>query len=183
MKVYLAGPEVFSKNARELGKIKSDLSRDYGFTPLFPLDNEVEVSGNKKSTALAIKKANRELMLEADIIIANLSPFRGPSADAGTLYEVGFMEGMGKPVFAYSNDPSNLFERTQKDFGSDTHGLDADGLLIEDFDQPENLMLTPFPDEGVFVVSDVKRELFDLEVFKSTLKIAAEKLFEGPAPI
>ena len=32
----------------------------------------------------------------ADAIIANLTPFRGPSADAGTVYELGYMAGRGK---------------------------------------------------------------------------------------
>ena len=30
-------------------------------------------------------------MKEADAIIANLTPFRGPSADTGTVYELGYM--------------------------------------------------------------------------------------------
>ena len=42
----------------------------------------------------------------ADAIIANLTPFRGPSADAGTVYELGYMAGRGKLCLAYSNDPS-----------------------------------------------------------------------------
>jgi nucleoside 2-deoxyribosyltransferase len=35
------------------------------------------------------------MMEECDIIIANLTPFRGPSADAGTLVEVGWFLGRG----------------------------------------------------------------------------------------
>lgn len=182
MKAYLAGPEVFSENAQELGKVKSQICQDFGFTPLFPMDNEIIVSGDKAETAAAIRASNKQMMREADIIIANLSPFRGPSADAGTVYEVGFMEGLGKPVFAYSNDPRNFFERSQSDFGSERLGVDTEGMLIEDFDQNDNLMLTPLQEEGVFIVSDVKKDIFDLAAFQVILKIAAERLLDAPKP-
>ena len=43
------------------------------------------------------------MMEESDIIIANLTPFRGASADAGTLIELGWFLGRGKPAFGYSN--------------------------------------------------------------------------------
>ena len=36
------------------------------------------------------------MMDAADAIIANLTPFRGPGADAGTVYELGYMAGRGK---------------------------------------------------------------------------------------
>ena len=42
------------------------------------------------------------MMDEADAIIANLTPFRGPSADAGTVYELGYMAGL-QPEFAKRN--------------------------------------------------------------------------------
>jgi nucleoside 2-deoxyribosyltransferase len=43
------------------------------------------------------------MMGACDVVIANLTPFRGPSADAGTLVEVGWFLGRGRPVFGYSN--------------------------------------------------------------------------------
>ena len=46
-------------------------------------------------------------MDQADVIIANLTPFRGPSADAGTVYELGYMLGKGDRLcLGYSNSPS-----------------------------------------------------------------------------
>ena len=47
-------------------------------------------------------------MIAADAIIANLTPFRGPSADAGTVYELGYMAGRGKLCLGYCNDPAVL---------------------------------------------------------------------------
>jgi nucleoside 2-deoxyribosyltransferase len=37
-------------------------------------------------------------------MIVNLTPFRGPSADVGSAYEMGFMRALGRPIFAYSHD-------------------------------------------------------------------------------
>ena len=71
---------------------------------------------------------------------------RGVGADPGTAYELGFMAASGKPVFAYTNDPRVLADRV-RDNGlalpmPDGRHRDGQGLLIEDFDMPENLMLT-----------------------------------------
>ena len=51
---------------------------------------------------------------ECDIVIANLTPFRGPSADAGTLVELGWFLGRGKPVFGYSNTALPFAERSRR---------------------------------------------------------------------
>ncbi len=51
----------------------------------------------------SIFRADIAMMEACDVIIANLTPFRGPSADAGTLTEIGWFLGRGKPVFGYSN--------------------------------------------------------------------------------
>ena len=40
LNVYLAGPEVFLVNAREIGERKKELCEKYGFQGHFPLDGE-----------------------------------------------------------------------------------------------------------------------------------------------
>jgi len=40
------------------------------------------------------------MMIQADAVIA-ISAVCGPGADAGTVYELGFMAGGGKPAIAY----------------------------------------------------------------------------------
>jgi nucleoside 2-deoxyribosyltransferase len=54
--------------------------------------------------ALAISRAMERVMQTCDAMIVNLTPFRGPSADVGSAYEMGFMRALGRPIFAYSND-------------------------------------------------------------------------------
>jgi nucleoside 2-deoxyribosyltransferase len=52
------------------------------------------------------------MMDEADAIIANLTPFRGPGADPGTAYELGAMAARRKFCLGYSNDPSVYADRS-----------------------------------------------------------------------
>jgi hypothetical protein len=71
-----------------------------------------------------------------DIIIANLTPFGGASADAGTLIEVGWFLGKGKPIFGYSNASESFEQRMRRQLGDGY----AD-LGIEGFHLPDNLMI------------------------------------------
>ena len=86
-KIYLAGPEVFLPDADDIGLRKKALCEKYGFVGLFPLDNEIANLPADGRLDQAIYAANLVLMKEADIGICNLTPFRGISADAGTVFE------------------------------------------------------------------------------------------------
>src|SRR6202035_2747942 len=94
-KVYLAGPDVFLPDAVEIGRRKVELCTRHGLTGLYPLDNAIDLAATDAS--LQIFRGNEAMMQSADAIIANLTPFRGPGADAGTVYELGYMAGHGKP--------------------------------------------------------------------------------------
>ena len=97
------------------------------------------------SASLAIFKGNEAMMDAADAIIANLTPFRGPSADAGTVYELGYAAGRGKFCLAYSNDPTAYRDRVARmcDVTTSAGGrlADPEGLTVEDFGWPDNLMM------------------------------------------
>src|SRR3982075_2375063 len=142
-KIYLAGPDVFLPDAVDIGRRKAELCRHHGLTGLYPLDNSVELAA--KDASLKIFRGNEAMMNEADAIIANLTPFRGPSADAGTVYELGYMAGRGKLLFAYSNDPVAYTERVARTHNltksSSGQVIDRDGLTVEDFGLPDNLMM------------------------------------------
>ena len=140
MKVYLAGPEVFLPNAREVFDWKIELTRRYGFTPVAPGDLEIPKMDTKKSQGLAISAIDERLMLSADFIIANLTPIRGIAADVGTAFELGFMCARGCPAYAYSNTTRGHFERTRRYYDDVVHvDMDGrhrgpDGLAIDDFE-------------------------------------------------
>ena len=158
MRIYLAGPDVFHADAAGLGATKKALCARFGFVGLYPLDapppeapcSESASSASLASDALsqsgAIYAACLAMLRAADCGIFNLTPFRGPSADVGTVFELGLMVGHGKPVFAYSNVARDLIDRLR-----DTPGLSRDvggacwrdpaGMMAEDFGNADNLML------------------------------------------
>lgn len=143
MKVYLAGPEVFLPDALAVGARKRDICRQHGLTGLFPLDNAVDVTGPDASRQ--IFRGNLAMMDAADAVIANLTPFRGAGADPGTVYELGYMAGRGKACFAYCNEPAPYAERLIRSMkvtrAVDSRLTDPEGLTVEDFGLPDNLMM------------------------------------------
>ena len=142
MKIYLAGPDVFLPDALEIGRRKVALCARHGLIGLYPLENAVDRAANDAS--LQIFRGNEAMMIEADAIIANLTPFRGPGADGGTVYELGYMAGRGKLCLGYSNDPSSYADRV-REFSEvnsrDGRLVDASGLTVEDFRLTDNLMM------------------------------------------
>jgi nucleoside 2-deoxyribosyltransferase len=143
MKIYLAGPDVFLPDALDIGKRKAAICARHGVQGHYPLDNAVDLAAGDAS--LTIFKGNEAMMDAADAVIANLTPFRGPSADAGTVYELGYMAGRGKFCLAYSNDPAVYVERVARfdavTKSADGHLVDSHGLTVEDFGWPDNLMM------------------------------------------
>lgn len=143
-RVYLAGPEVFLRDARQIGETKVALCRASGLTGLFPIDQELDIKHLPRAEqARRIAAANEQLMRSADAVIANLTPFRGVSADVGTAYEVGFMRALGKRVFGYSNASDDYHTRTLR-FRRATPGWqdgDHRETDIEDFSLADNLMI------------------------------------------
>jgi nucleoside 2-deoxyribosyltransferase len=144
MKIYLAGPDVFLLDAKAIGRAKQDLCAQFGLTGLFPLDNAIAAEAKEKPS-LRIFRGNTDTMTEADAIIANLTPFRGPSADAGTVYELGFMAGLGKFCVGYSNDGGSYRDRVVGMLTTKTTPdgacIDDDGNTVEDFGLADNLMI------------------------------------------
>jgi nucleoside 2-deoxyribosyltransferase len=180
-KVYLAGPDVFLSDAVEIGRRKAGLCARHGLTGLYPLDNAVELAAGDAS--LRIFRGNEAMMIEADAVIANLTPFRGPGADAGTVYELGYMAGRGKLCLGYSNDPSGYADRVRQfsDVVSrDGRLVDALGLTVEDFGLGDNLMMIHALDlHGCALVTPKQPPAdvwHDLDAFETCVRLAAERL-------
>jgi len=143
MNIYLAGPDVFLPDALDIGRRKREICDRYGVSGRYPLDNTIDLKAADAS--LRIFKGNEAMMDAADAIIANLTPFRGPGADAGTVYELGYMAGRGKLCLGYCNDTAHYAARAAR-FGdvttsSDGRLIDSLGLTVEDFGHPDNLMM------------------------------------------
>jgi len=192
-KVYLAGPEVFLRNAIEAGAAKVALCARYGLEGKYPLDAQLDLGDLALAErAYAIARANEGLIGECDAVIANLTPFRGPGMDTGTAYEVGFMRGKGKPVFGYSNHHLSFFDRMRKFDpkplkhrpGSEPTMAfeDSDRMGVEQFGLNENLMIVSAIHEsgGAMVIGRTKRRdrYTDLAAFEECVKQAARLLIQ-----
>ena len=146
LKIYLAGPDVFEKDAIEQGARLKNLCKEHGFIGLFPLDNEISDAGSLLETATRIREANLELIKDADIILANLTPFRGLEPDSGTIYEIGYASALNKQILAYTQDLRPMIERVREAQSlSADQTLCKEGKIIEDFGLAQNLMLLNAP--------------------------------------
>jgi nucleoside 2-deoxyribosyltransferase len=183
-RVYLAGPDVFLPHATDVAEAKRRLCADYGFIGVSPVDNEIDTSAlPKREAALRISAANEDMIRGCDLLIANLTPFRGPSADVGTVYELGFARALGLPVFGYTNVGGTLLDRTRQDLraqiGRRPSGQFEDDhhMVIEDFDGVDNLMLTgAIEAEGAEIVVNPTprdRRFTDLSGFERCLRLAS----------
>jgi nucleoside 2-deoxyribosyltransferase len=191
-KMYLAGPEVFRPDAAALGAKKKALCERYGFTGLFPFDSEVGAVPAGERADWAIYRSNAALMQEADCAIVNLTPFRGPSADVGSVFELGMMVGLGKRVFGYSNATTDLLSRVRQT-GSvlfddeDRVWRDRHGMRVEDFGNADNLMIDAClaeQEHPLVRVSVADGDRYrDLRGFEECLRLAAKELLTRAAPV
>jgi nucleoside 2-deoxyribosyltransferase len=186
MKIYLAGPDVFLPDAIELGRRKAEICARHGLSSLYPLDNSIDLAAADSS--LQIFRANEALMDHADAIIANLTPFRGPGADPGTTYELGYMAARKKLCLGYSNDPGSYADRVRRFTEVEQHAghlVDTEGMVVENFGLADNLMMIHALDlHGCALVRPkhaVADIWHDLTAFEACVRIAAGQ--SGSAPI
>lgn len=135
MKLYLAGPDVFRPDAIEWAEHVRAQCRAAGHEALIPLDPAL-------TTASDIYRSNLRLIGEADVVLANLNPFRGAEPDSGTCVEIGHALAQGKRVIGYVGKLIPLRDRLQAAGpGADGRYRDAEGCVVENFGLPLNLML------------------------------------------
>jgi nucleoside 2-deoxyribosyltransferase len=143
VKVYLAGPAVFHPAARALFDYLSDVCAEHGCEAVRPV-SEQELDGVPAAEQAGfIRARNMEKIAAADAVIACISPFRGAGADAGTAWEMGYAEALGKAVVAWCEETSSYLDRVPHD--RDAAGKPwcrQHGMLVEDFGLADNLMLT-----------------------------------------
>lgn len=142
--VYLAGPDVFRPDIERIRQERRRQCEAVGLIPLDPCDND------NLASSRTIYVGNIVMLDRADLVIANLTPFRGVEPDSGTVWESARASAHGKPVFGYmAGHPEVLFDRVAAAYGPLTsHGeglrrcdRDRDGNLVENWGLPLNLML------------------------------------------
>jgi len=192
--IYLAGPDVFRPEPERWAERKKAICARHGLAGVSPLD---VLAGEPAEWACLpewqrIARKNEALIRGADAMIANLTPFRGPSADPGTVYEMGLMRALCRPVFGYATTALPFTHRTL-DFvgasravaGPDRVWRDAEDMLIEQFGLFENLMIEAaiVDSGGALVVEEVAAtdRWSDLAVFERCVRRAAAQLTSPPA--
>ena len=145
-KLYLAGPEVFLPDAQYHADIQRDLCRKYGFYPLHPMDNNLDLGNSDMETAMQIYLGDIQQIQACDIVVANCNGFRGVCMDDGTAYELGFANALRKPSYGYIREKIPLVKRTVRDTLCFEHTsgniLDSEGYKVtDDFGTSINLMM------------------------------------------
>ena len=146
-KIYLAGFDVFYKDAKERFEKMRKLCKLAGYEALIPLDNDITEG---LGISNRIYKANIAMIEQADGIIANLNAFRGKEPDSGTVFEVGYGVAKNKKIVGYTSieDWKTHIIGDQKSqiltrglFDSMFNQQPVDEFNVEDFGLPLNLML------------------------------------------
>jgi nucleoside 2-deoxyribosyltransferase len=142
--VYLAGPDVFHPDAKPRLLELARLCDAHGMEALIPSDELVPTFS--KTVPETIFELNLALLKRADGVIANLGPFRGSEPDSGTVFEVGFAYARGRHVVGYGVPGGTEYWQhvdavSPVKRGMDGKLRDAQGLVVEDFSLPLNLML------------------------------------------
>lgn len=173
-KIYLAGPDVFLPDAGAHAQAKRAICAEFGLDGIAPFNPDLDMNRPAAELWRAIYEDDLRMMRGSDAIIANLTPFRGASADAGTLVELGWFLGQGKPVFGYSNNAQPFVERSR---AQAAQSEPMQGLAIEDFGLADNLMI-----EGSLTlplsqpIDGISRPFDSLEIFRSCVAQAASWL-------
>ena len=170
---------MFLPNAVAHAHAKLAICARHGLEGLPPLNEAVALTGLSPAQAwLAIFEKDVSLMEAADLVIANLTPFRGASADAGTLVELGWFLGRGKPIFAYSNSATPFAERSRAQAAAVADPVT--GLLVEGFGLADNLMIPGAVlaggGHGIVLPRDGRDRAFDaLDVFERCVALAVTR--------
>lgn len=104
LKVYVAGPDVFRKDAEEFFKKVVQYGEKIGVEILVPLDPSL-------TRPRQIFYHNVRQLDACDCVVANVDVFRGAEPDSGTAWEIGYACAKGKLVIAYCESDDRTVEQ------------------------------------------------------------------------
>jgi len=193
-KIYLAGPDVFYREVFDIARNKKEIIDELSkgtMVGLHPFDKELIEAQTPLDKGRMISKANRSMMDDADIMIANITPFRGANIDDGTAFEIGYMMAQGKMIYAYSNAGNSLYKGNVTNWidsmkvgginEPDDQGYirDHNGASVEQFGFPCNLMIGEII-EGHFAMTQTPQPPTNLSAFKQVCEMIVSN--EGRCP-
>lgn len=174
MKIYLAGPEVFDKDAKILGEKKKEICKRYNCVGLYPMDPiDMKADPDPRSGTQILNHLMQHLYA-SDAMIANITPWRGLYADTGTVLEIGLGIALNKKIVAYTNDSRDIKTRieAQHEILFDKLGVPRtrhDSFEIEDFGYSDNLMIDASLIEMGSCVIKNDAHIWDLTAFEESL--------------
>ncbi len=158
IQAYMAGPWMFGspESVSDFkARVRFFCERDLNGAvwPLFPMDPVVmdlmAMGIDDPAGPAEIAAHRRRHIACCDVIVADVTPFRGVQPDPGTVLEIGFAHGAGKGVWLYSEKPiPRLRDRLWAEGLISVYiskDRDRDGYLIEDFGLPVDTMLSAYP--------------------------------------
>ena len=179
--VYLAGPEVFlpEEELKDITQKKNKICEKYGLVGVSPADGDSKAG----SGGMAIYLRDKEAMDSCDAIIANMSPFRSPSGDSGTCFEIGYMRAAGKPCLAYTNTPGLYEERVKPASRKPDGWYDANNMKITSPNMSDNCMMVCACEHsgGTWVCSKEPRDMMDLAAFEVCCERLAQLAAVAPS--
>lgn len=167
--VYLAGPDVFLPESSEIGRRKQALCARYGLEGVYPGEGVDLDALPENEHAQALFDACISMMDRCVGGLCNLTPFRGPSADVGTAFEMGYLFARGVPVLGYTAHVHDYERRV----GESEHMIEgfglADNLMLEGPMLRHDLTVVRAPETGTPVLAA-------LTAFEQTVALLAERL-------
>jgi nucleoside 2-deoxyribosyltransferase len=186
IRVYLAGPDVFMPDPVLWLDRKKAICAAFGLQGIAPLDSLIGEPADWAELPdwRRIALRNEAHIRGSDALIANLTPFRGPSADAGTIYELGYARGLGRKLFGYATVAVPFLDRTLAHLNETARQLpdgswrDPDDMLIEQFGLFDNLMIEGgiHGSGGALLLADQDSRWKDLRLFEQCVEVAARML-------
>ncbi len=119
----------------------------HGFEAVLPGDVAVDERGlSPPATAQARYQETKALLCACDGVVADISPLRGCSMDAGVAFEVGFAAALGIPIVGWTDDDSDYLDRVLAWYRGrltleDGRWFDPDGREVEDFGLTDSMMV------------------------------------------
>ena len=144
IRIYLAGPDVFLPDPVRRGAELKAQCAARGVVGLFPMDHDLPDAADRPR---AIREANMAMIRCCDAVVANMTPFRGPSMDPGAAYEMGAASALAKLVVGYTADRRPYVDRVSAFMKvhrtADGVLRDQDAMSVEEFGLPlvDNLMM------------------------------------------
>ena len=177
-RIYIAGPDIYHPQSLEIAETKKNICERYGLEGVVATDFLAGVQFvGKAADAAPLFRERLKIIQGCDALIADMTPFRGPSMDPATAFEMGAMVGLGKPVAGYTLDPTPYADRMARFHAEIDESLmrvgprlvGPNGFTIEDFTLPEAVTIagaamsrgTPITQDFEAAVRWVRRVILD----------------------